>query len=369
MLPLKIGIIGSRGIPNCYGGFEQLAQFLAEGLVRIGHQVSVYNPHNHPYRKNEWMGVKIVHCYDAAELLGAAGHFFYDLNCIRHAGRNKIDVILFLGYTSSSVWRRFFPRSAVIISNMDGMEWKRVKYSKPVRRFLQFAEKLAVRHSDFLVADSEVIQQYLKERYQAESRFIPYGAVSGAAVKEELLEGFGLKSKQYFMLMARIEPENNIEMILEGFHRSNLAHKFIVIGNFKNSFGRRMWKKFEGDKRISFAGAIYDKGITHTLRAFCSMYFHGHSVGGTNPSLLEAMADGALIAAHDNAFNREVLDRDAYYFTSFTDVQGLVESITVFPPSSMVENNLFKITCKYNWPAVIGQYDEFITGCYKLSQR
>ena len=359
---MKIGIIGTRGIPNRYGGFEQLAELLSAGLFQNGHEVIVYNSHRHPYRQKSLKGVEIVHVHDPEYWMGTVGQFFYDLNCLRDAGKRNFDVLLFLGYTSSSVWRRWFPKKAVIISNMDGLEWRRSKYSKPVRKFLQYAEKWAVRYSDFLIADSQVIQAYLKNKYNANSQFIAYGAETEINADPKLLAAYNVEVENYFMLMARMEPENNIEMILEGFHNSGSDKLFLVVGDTGNSFGRSMLKKFMGDKRIIFAGAIYDRAVTHALRRFCSMYFHGHSAGGTNPSLLEAMGDKALIAAHDNEFNRAVINEDGYYFRSAEEVRQLTASVN--PQGDRVENNLAKISTQYNWPAIIQQYDAFITHCY-----
>ena len=371
MIPsLKIAIIGSRGIPNYYGGFEQLAQQLAEGLVKEGFDVTVYNSHKHPYKEKEWNGAKIIHCYDAEYLLGTAGQFIYDLNCIRNARKQFFDIVLFLGYTSSSVWGRLFPKDAVIISNMDGLEWKRSKYSKPVQSFLRYAEKLAVKYSDHCIADSVVIQSYLKTKYKIDSHYISYGADTFTETNEELLSRFNIGPGNYFMLMARMEPENNIEMILDGFHQSSSDKKFIVLGNTDNRFGRSMLKKFSADKRIIFAGAIYDTKTTHALRRYCSIYFHGHSVGGTNPSLLEAMADGALVAAHDNDFNRAVLQEDAIYFSSSDDTGRLIAS--VLPREDHVqktENNFTKIREQYNWPNIIDQYKALFINCHKQSKQ
>jgi len=360
---MKIGILGTRGIPNHYGGFEQLAEKLSVALVQEGHSVVVYNSHKHPFKEKEWNGVAINHCYDAEHWMGTAGQFIYDLNCIRNAKKNAFDVILFLGYTSNSVWRKWFPKNAVIISNMDGLEWKRNKYSNPVQRFLKYAEKLAVKHSDYLIADSTVIQKYLSEKYKVVSRYIPYGADIVPVLATEYLAAYTITARNYFMLMARMEPENNIEMILEGFHNSNSDKRFIVVGNTDNRFGRSMLKRFGNDKRMQFVGAIYESTVVHALRSSCSMYFHGHSVGGTNPSLLEAMADKAPIAAHDNEFNRAVLNEDGYYFNSAADVQQLVES--KYFDQSMIDNNLSKINSVYNWNVVGRQYDEFIRLCYK----
>lgn len=370
MQSLNIAIIGSRGIPNYYGGFEQMAQYLAVGLLQKGHRVTVYNSHNHPYRENEWNGVKIIHCFDAENMIGTAGQFVYDFNCILNARKKKFDVLLFLGYTSSSVWGRIFPKNAVIISNMDGMEWKRAKYSKPVQKFLKYAEKLAVKYSQFFIADSTVIQNYVDMKYNVSSKYIPYGAEIFANKDECILAKFQVSKFNYHMLMARMEPENNIDMVLDGFHKSNSEKKFIVIGNHHNSYGKLMYKKYYHDERIHFAGAIYDASITNTLRAFCKLYFHGHSVGGTNPSLLEAMANGSIIVAHDNEFNRAVLKEDAYYFKSADDVLQLVVKSNGHKESTrMVENNFVKIEEQYNWPKIVNMYEEFIIDCYNQSKK
>jgi glycosyltransferase involved in cell wall biosynthesis len=366
---LNIAIIGSRGIPNNYGGFEQMAQWLAVGLLNRGHQVTVYNSHNHPYTEKEWTGVNIVHCFDAEKTLGIAGQFVYDLNCIRHARKNRYDVILFLGYTSSSVWGRLFPKNAVIISNMDGMEWKRAKYSKPVQQFLKYAEKLAIKYSGYFITDSTVMQTYVNRKYNVSSKYIPYGAQAAANTNEQALAEYGVSKFNYHMLMARMEPENNIDMILNGFHNSCSEHKFIVVGNIHNTYGKLMHKKYREDGRIHFAGAIFNAAKTSSLRTFCSLYFHGHSVGGTNPSLLEAMANGAVIAAHDNEFNRAVLQDDACYFSIAEDVTELVDNSDYHKGLEMVKNNLIKIAEQYNWPNIVNQYEEFIVDCYNRSKQ
>jgi glycosyltransferase involved in cell wall biosynthesis len=365
---LHISIIGTRGIPNHYGGFEQVAQYLAAGLSGKGHHVTVYNSHNHPYKKSEWNGVKIIHCYDAEKNIGTAGQFIYDLNCIRNARKKNFDVILFLGYTSSSVWGRLFPKKSLIISNMDGMEWKRSKYSAPVQQFLLYAEKLAVKYSNYLIADSTAIRDYLQKKYNVKSSYIPYGAIVSDEVDEELFKPYGLVKQKYYMLMARMEPENNIEMILDGFCKTDSAEQFIAIGNTGNAFGKKMIAKYGNDKRIRFTGAIFDETKINTLRKFCKLYFHGHSVGGTNPSLLEAMACQAVIAAHNNEFNRAVLQSDAFYFNTAHEVAGLINTIKLSEnTSSMTNNNLKKIEEEFNWPAIVNKYEEMIVDCYNKS--
>lgn len=366
MQPLNIAIIGTRGIPNNYGGFEQVAQYLGVGLVRKGHQVTVYNSLHHPYKQNEWKGVQIIHCYDGEQFIGTAGQFIYDLNCIRNARRKNFDIVLFLGYTSSSVWGRLFPRNTVIISNMDGMEWKRSKYSGPVKRFLIYAEKLAVKYSNHLIADSTAVQQYLDDKYKTQSSYIPYGAEIPEAEDDTALQTYKLVKHGYYMLIARMEPENNIAMILDGFCKTATVEHFVVVGNLSNSFGKKMAEKYRIDKRISFTGGIFEQTNIYTLRKYCKLYFHGHSVGGTNPSLLEAMASGALIAAHDNEFNRAILKDDAFYFRSEDDVKGLID--TNRQPekeTTMICNNLKKIKEHFNWPSVVDAYEAVMIECYK----
>ncbi len=368
MQPLNIAIIGTRGIPNHYGGFEQVAEYLSVGLLGKGHRVTVYNSHDHPYKQTAWKGVKIIHCYDAEKTIGTAGQFIYDLNCIRNARKKSFDVILFLGYTSSSVWGKLFPKNAVIISNMDGMEWKRSKYSGPVRKFLLYAERLAVKYSDHLVADSTAVQVYLYKKYSIQSSYIPYGAEINNEPDENVLRLFGLAKHNYHMLMARMEPENNIDMILAGFCKTDSDKNFVVIGNMNNSFGKKMFTKYGKDKRLHFTGAVFDETKVTALRAFSKLYFHGHSVGGTNPSLLEAMSGGALIAAHDNEFNRAILQNDAFYFNSVDEVAQLVNTgEQTEQTAAMINSNLKKIKEQFNWPAITDEYEKCIVDCYNKS--
>ena len=201
---LKIGILGSRGIPNAYGGFEECAQHLAQGLTRRGHEVFVYNSSLHPYKDNTWNGVHIIHCKDWENRLGAAGQFIYDFNCFIDSRKRNYDVLLQLGYTSNSVWHRLWPKEAVNIVNMDGLEWKRTQYSKPVRWFIKKAEALAALHADYMVADSLGIQQHILNSYSKPSAFIPYAAEICTEPEAEWLNQFGLKPYRYYLVVSRL---------------------------------------------------------------------------------------------------------------------------------------------------------------------
>lgn len=354
---MKIGILGSRGIPNEYGGFEQFAEYLSLGLVKLGWEVWVYNSHKHPFRQKTWKGVNIVHCFDPEDHIGAPGQFIYDLNCILDSRKRGFDAILQLGYTSSSVWYWLLPSGSRIITNMDGLEWKRSKYSKPVRRFLKFAEKLAVKSSDWLVADSVAIQDYLNTTYHKSSEFIPYGAeIESSPGEAGFLKSYGLEPDTYYLLIARMQPDNHIEEIIKGVIESGTSLPLLVVGNTNNKYGKYLKEKYDRAK-IRFTGAIFEKSILNTLRHYCRLYFHGHSSGGTNPSLLEAMAASALICAHDNPFNRSVLGADAHYFSTPGEIAAIISlNPEAGARKQMIENNLIKIRERYNWENIISQY-------------
>lgn len=362
---LKIGILGTRGIPNQYGGFEQVAEHLSTGLMAKGHEVIVYNSHKHPYQQKTWNGVPIIHCYDPEYILGTAGQFIYDLNCILDARKRSFDILLLLGYTSSSVWKILYPKKSIIISNMDGMEWQRAKYSKSVRKFLMYAEKLAVKGSDYHIADSPVIKTYLDEKYHINAKYIAYGADLSEHEDENILTGYGLSPKEYFLLVARMEPENNIEMLLDGFHMSRSQKKFVVVGNMSNKYGQYLFQKFSNDKRIIFPGAIFDQEKLQSIVKFSCVYFHGHSVGGTNPSLLEAMADGAFIAAHNNPFNKSILQNNALYFSQAQEVCTIISQHEELFNEAFIRNNLESIRNNYTWEKIVAEYDLFFSACFQ----
>lgn len=368
-MKLRIGILGTRGIPNYYGGYEQAVSFLAPGLAKRGHEVTVYNTHNHPYHGKNWNGVEIVRRRDPERTLGTAGQFVYDLNCIWHARRRNYDVLLMMGYTSSSLWGRFYPKKTVIITNMDGLEWKRSKYSVPVQKYLRYAEKLAIRYSDYLIADSPGIQNYLNDKYKIPSQYIPYGANIFDNDNIEQLKEYRVNPHEYFMMMARMEPENNIEVVLKGFQESNSRKKFIVVGNYSNKYGKSLRQKFNHDKQIVFTGALFDQQLLHSLRTYCSLYFHGHSVGGTNPSLLEAMASRALIAAHRNDFNHSILGNDAFYFSSASEVKSIIDESKEDKQGLMIGNNLEKVRNSYNWQRITEAYESFMFRCFDEKHR
>lgn len=364
---MNIAILGTRGIPNYYGGFEQFAEYLAKELVNRGHAITVYNSTSHPYQEPTWNGVKLVHCNDPEDKWGTVGQFIYDLNCIRHARTQNYDIILQLGYTSSSIWGWLLPKKSVITTNMDGLEWMRTKYKKPVQWFLRFAEYLGVVFSDHLISDSIGIQDYIKKKYNTTSIYIPYGAYCFENPEIEQIEEQNLGAYTYNMLIARLEPENNVEMILDGVLNSDTSLKFLVIGNSETAYGKYLKSKYYLCEKIQFLGSIYNLEYLNNLRHFSNLYFHGHSVGGTNPSLLEAMGSNSLICAHENPFNKAILGEDAFYFKDKEQVTQLLQ-ISKQQYVNHVVKNCEKIRSIYSWDSIIDQYEKHFVEILSNSQ-
>jgi glycosyltransferase involved in cell wall biosynthesis len=354
---MKIGIIGTRGIPNHYGGFEQFAEQVAVRWVQMGHDVVVYNSHLHPFQEKFYKGVQIVHCFDPEYKIGTAGQFIYDLNCILNSRKQKFDIFLQLGYTSSSIWSCLMPKNSVIVTNMDGLEWKRSKYSARVQSFLRKAEKWAVKSSDFLVADSIGIQDYLRKSFDADSTYIAYGSDIYSENGTSCLKDYEVSSLEFFLIIARLEPENSIELILDGYQLSDEHRPILVVGNHNTHYGHYLKNKFKSEHRVKFLGGIYQSDIINQLRANCQLYFHGHTVGGTNPSLIEAMGCGAVICAHDNVFNRSILNENGLFFRSADDIRQILSSnFSEEERASMRELNRLYVKQNFSWEKIAEDY-------------
>jgi len=241
---------------------------------------------------------------------------------------------------------------------MDGLEWKRTKYSASVKRFLKYAEGLAIKYSDYLISDSVGIQDYLMENYKAKSTYIAYGATLFENPHVETLKPYSVIPYEFDMLIARLEPENSIEIILDGVVKADLNKPFLVIGKHETAYGNFLKEKFSNCKSIQFIGGIYDINILNNLRYYSNLYFHGHTVGGTNPSLLEAMASKTLICANKNPFNGSILEDDAVYFENENDVAHHLLNIDCKDDKyqSMIKNNSDKIVDIYDWEIIIDQY-------------
>lgn len=225
---MKIAFISTRGIPNNYGGFEQFAEYISVGLAQRGHEVVVYSPKFHPYQEDTYKGVRLKHIYSPETWMGSSvGSFFYDFASLCDALKKEdFDIIYEAGYTSiipAYIWFNVRKRKRPIFTtNMDGLENKRSKFSPMVRRFLDWEEKMAVKYSHYLIADNMGIHDYYKEKYDKESKFLAYGADIHDDFNADYLKEFGLQPEEYYILIARLEPENNIVMAIEGYLHSKL---------------------------------------------------------------------------------------------------------------------------------------------------
>lgn len=367
---MKIAFISTRGIPNNYGGFEQFAEYISVGLVARGHEVVVYSPHFHPYKEDSYKGVRIKHIYSPETWMGSSvGSFFYDFASLKDAlKKENFDIIYEAGYTSivpAYIWfnvRKI--KYPIFTTNMDGLEYKRTKFNKWVQKFIFWEERTTVKHSHYLIADNMGIHDYYKEKYGKDSKYLAYGADIHDDYDESLLDEFGLKPYEYYLLVARLEPENNIVMAIDGYLASpeNGNRPLIIVGKTNTPHGKELVEKYGKETFVRFVGGIYDFKKLNSVRYYSFAYFHGHSVGGTNPSLLEAMASSCYILANDNIFNRAVLKVNAHYYDSSEAVTKLLESIEVsykMCREQFINNNLVEIENEYSWEKLVDEHEKY----------
>ena len=367
---MKIAFISTRGIPNNYGGFEQFAEYISVGLVQRGHEVTVYSPHYHPYQEKEYKGVRIKHIYSPEKWMGGSvGSFFYDYACLKDALKKEdFDIIYEAGYTSIiPAYIRFNVKDIkrpIFTTNMDGLEYKRTKFNKWVRKFVFWEERMAVKHSHYLIADNMGIQDYYKEKYGKESKFLAYGANIYDNYNKDYLKEYDLSKDNYLLLIARLEPENNIFMAIEGYIASDLYGKMplVIVGKTDTPYGKWLVEHYAKYEYVKFVGGIYDFDKINSVRHYSYVYFHGHSVGGTNPSLLEAMAAECFILSHDNIFNKAVLGENAIYYNDEKEIAGLLNNLDDFVvkyKKEYIENNLELIRSQYSWEKLVDEHEKY----------
>lgn len=364
---MKIAILGTKGIPNNYGGYEQFAEFISARLIARGHSVTVYNPHYHKFKGDQFNGVEIIRKFSPEKSIGGAANIIYDHLCLKDALKRDFDIIYEAGYHSVALSYKWFGvhriKKPVIITNMDGLEYKRSKWSKVVRSIIEKLEKIAVTESPYLISDNLGIQTYLEDKFNAKSYFLPYGADPIENFEVAHLAQYKLLQSQYYILVARMEPENNLEPIIEGHLLSKSKYPLLVVGNYTTAFGKYLKSTYENEK-VCFTGGIYNKAQLDSIRHYSRAYFHGHSVGGTNPSLLEAMASQSFIIAHKNPFNESILGNDALYFENKNDIKKSIEKIESLDAAdrqAIVEENLNKIKTLYSWDTVVTQHEKLFT--------
>ena len=342
---MTISIIGTVGVPACYGGFETLVENLLE-VKNDDNKLVVYCSSKAYNEKQD--------CYKNAQLvyipLNANGiqSIPYDICSIMHAVFiQKSRNLLILGVSGAICLPlvRLFSKTKVV-TNIDGLEWRRDKWGKLAKRFLKFSEKVAVRYSDIIVADNKGIADYVLEEYQVDSEVIAYGG-DHALVKEteELDDGYALA-------LCRIEPENNVELILESFSKTNTKLKFI--GNWENSdFGKSLKNKYKDFSNIEILDPIYDLNVLFDVRQRCKFYVHGHSAGGTNPSLVEMMHFEKTVFAFDCNYNRASTEDKANYFSQTSELLEFINSV----PDERNAKHMKEIAQRrYTWDIVKQQY-------------
>lgn len=368
---MKIAILGTRGIPNNYGGFEQFAERISVLLNSRGHEVTVYSPHFHKYQPTEFCGVKIQKMYSPEDILGGFANFIYDSACIKNAINQKFDVALLCGYPTAifSFQSMIKSKKTKFIVNVDGLEWSRSRWSNITKMFIYWAEKRIAKSTLNLVADHKLIAEYFQKNHNKKTQYIPYGADVMTQTNEQVLQKYNLEKDEYFLAVSRIEKDNNLQIVMDGFLQSETNKKFVIIGNFDTKFGQKLKLKYSSNSNLIFLGSIYDIDILNNLRYFSSLYFHGHSAGGTNPSLLEAMASKALIVAHQNIYNQTVLEQNALYFETETDVKNIINSIAEISKNRTIfaEKNAEKIKNNFSWEFVANEYENLFFEIQKSS--
>ena len=340
----KVSVIGTVGLPACYGGWETLV----ENLVNYKSddiEYSVYCSSKSYTKKNEYHnGAKLIYIPLSAN---GKSSILYDIFSMLHSLIKKPDVVLILG-VSGCIFLPFFKllSKSKLVVNVDGIEWKRDKWSGFAKRFLKISEAIAVKYSDVVLSDNQGIQEYLASEYSIKAEVIAYGG-------DHALTQFS-KSElgDYFFSVCRIEPENNIHLILEAF--SIGSQKIKIVGNWNASrYGQDLKNKYHKFHNISLIDPIYDINELGKLRSGCKGYIHGHSVGGTNPSLVEIMHFGKNIIAFDCNFNRYTTQNHALYFKNVKDLLSVVEGL------DNIENIMMKNIARkeYTWEFISKKYE------------
>ena len=384
-------IVGCKGIPTRYGGFETFVDKLTEYRTDENIQYHVarilddkeYDPQNTEYEYNN------AHCFDIKQRTGGpARAIFYDIDAIKycinfikeHNIKNPIVYVLAcrIGPFIGGLKKKIHKLGGKLYVNPDGHEWKRAKWSAPVRKYWKISEKLMVKHADFLVCDSLGIESYIKEdykKYNPKTTFIAYGAETSASTlkddDEKVLNWYGkfnIKPKNYYLIVGRFVPENNFEVMIKEFMKSKTKKDLVIITGYEGvGLYDELKEKthFDKDERIKFVGTVYDQQLLKKIREDAYGYLHGHSVGGTNPSLLEALGRTDLNLLFDVCFNREVGQDGAKYWTK---EYGLLAQM-LERADQMTDQEIEEIGTKakeridkyYSWEYITQRYEELFT--------
>lgn len=355
---MKIAILGTRGIPARYGGFETFAEELAVRLAVAGIEVTVYCEQGEGEQPTSFRGVHLA--YLPVMCCGPLTTVLFDLRSLWHA-RKSYDVVYLLGYGAAPFC--FIPRlwGSKVWLNPDGVEWQRAKWGRVAKSYFKAMEFFSTLTPTRLIADAQGIRDHIaaRQRRLPPCSVIPYGApLIERAPALETLNEWNLLAGQYYLLVCRLEPENHVREIIDGFTAGGSPYPLIIVGNHQTDTPYvRELRPFDSD-RVRFIGAVYGEKL-QALRYHTLAYFHGHSVGGTNPSLLEAMGCGNLVIAHDNIFNREVLGPSGYFFQGTADIPVFIQVIEALSPAeraTIYANMQDRIRKHYDWNRVAAIY-------------
>ena len=357
-------ILGIRGLPAQHGGFETFAEKLSLYLVERGWSVTVYcqEESGSEIWESEWQGIHRIHIPVGSN--GAKASVLFDLKAATHANR-KDTLLLTLGYNTACFHLIQRLRGQTNVINMDGIEWKRQKWGAVAKTWFWINERAGCYLGNHLIADHPEIKRHLATRVNEKKlTMIPYGGEEITTADEEILSKYGLEAHSFSVVIARPEPENSILELVTAFSRSKRDHKLVVLGSFmpeENKYHREVLSAASNE--VLFPGAIYDKDQIAALRLFSKFYLHGHQVGGTNPSLVEAMGAGSAVIAHDNKYNRWVAGNGALYFSNTTECIDLFDrvlspSYQTAPHSKQIKQQFYE---RLTWPKILAEYETLLS--------
>jgi glycosyltransferase involved in cell wall biosynthesis len=356
---MRLAIVGIRGLPNNYGGFETLADYLVEFLAK-DFEITVYcSSTDLPGRQKQYKSANLE--YIPITSHGALG-ILYDSISLLHAVR-KNDKILFLGFGAGFVMPYLSPKNrAKIVVNIGGLDWQRNKWSGRAQRVIKRAERLLIENSSQIISDNVGISEYLKNEYNANSELIAYGGdqANKVAITTDGFKDYPFLKNKYAFIVTRIQPDNNIEMLLQAFANQDKM-PLVMVGNFENSkFGRYIKELYAGKPYVILLDAIYDRVRLDMLRSNCTIYVHGHSAGGTNPSLAEAMYLSLPVFAYASGYNEHTTVNKALYFKNAEELTELVNTYQKFDLAKIGEDLKAIADEQYRWGKVAQKYKDVI---------
>ena len=362
----SIALIGTRGYPYVYSGYETFAKELCERLVKSGIEVTIYCHKNlFKYRPKEINGIHLI--YLPAIETKILSQLSHSLFAFLHACLQPYDVILAVNSANGpfGFLTKLFRKKTMI--NVDGLEWMRPKWQGLGSKYFYWSSKQATRFFDLIINDSLEMKRVYKREFQTTSKVIAYGAELRYSKNPKLIEKWGLEPNNYYLIVGRLIPDNNSDIILEGFLKSLSDKKLVIVGDvpFRDAFAKKIKAISQTSKRIIMTGYVNESEILAELYHHCYAYLHGHEFGGTNPTMLKAMAYGCAILALKTPFNDEMLANGAFgdfFYKSVNSVSEKIKNFDLNPKRVMdlKSHSRSGISKKYTWDYVCNQYIDAI---------